>query len=147
MVALAVFIGIAGLVLIFALVFQNRRIADFRARGIETNANIVELSSKRVIRRVATTEHRRRNKYFAKLSFFTQAPSIDTTHNQKIIERDSTGKYRMNLKTSDSKIGEFIQTEIRINSNQYHNFKKGDKVQILYLPENPKKVMFKDDLK
>ena len=146
MIALAVFLGIAGLVLALSVFFQSRIIADFRARGIEATATVAELDSKRVIRRVATNEHRRRNKYFAKLSFFTQVSSKDTAQNRKIIEKDSLGNYRINLKVTDAEIGDFIQTEIRISSKRYQNLTKGQKVQIQYLPENPQKVMFKDDL-
>ena len=144
--ALIAFVAIAVSVLIFGFIYQKRRVQDFKERGVETTATVVELKRKRVFRRVTSKRSNRRNKYYVKLTYFTQIGSPNDSANEKIISKDSTGAYQMNLKHLSPRIGEFMETEIRISSKSYHELKQGDKITILYLPEDPKKVILQKDL-
>lgn len=66
---------------------------------------------------------------------------------EKMITKDKNGNYKMNFSKLKPNIGDFIMTEIQISSSQYNKYKKGHKVQVFYLPENPQEAILKEDIK
>ncbi|HOP05445.1 MAG TPA: hypothetical protein PL017_10465 [Tenuifilaceae bacterium] len=146
LISLAIFISIALIAISVSIYIQYRRVKLFKAKGIETTATIQKLTQKRGFQRIATTDQVRRNKYYVSLTYFSQPTKEKPVSMGKVIERDSTGKYRINLGSASGIMGEYFETEIRVNSTFYNNHSVGDKVTIMYLPENPQEIMLKEDV-
>jgi len=146
LISLAIFISIALIAISVSIYIQYRRVKLFKAKGIETTATIQKLTQKRGFQRIATTDQVRRNKYYVSLTYFSQPTKEKPASKEKVIERDSTGKYRINLGSASGIMGEYFETEIRVNSTFYNNHSVGDKVTIMYLPENPQEIMLKEDV-
>ncbi len=146
LISLIVFVSLAVIVVSVSIYVQYRRVKLFKLKGIETTATIQELTKRRGFQRIASTNQVRRNKYYVSLNYFSQPSKENPVSKEKVIGKDSTGKYRINLGTASGVIGEYFKTEIRVSSSFYNNHKVGEKVDILYLPNNPQEIMLKEDV-
>ena len=140
-ILIVVLLIFAGIVL-FGVLSRNSKLKKFSEEGIETTAAITDVVKKRD----RNVSGRRRISNFLEVTFFTQNEKPDSVKNSKTVEKDKDGNYTFNFDKLKVDMGEFIKTDIDISSSQFKKFKKGDKVQILYLPEDPYKAILKEDV-
>ena len=108
---------------------------DFYDSGVQKTATITEIgkSTKRIGKKMI-----RSSSYYMKVTFFTVGDTVSTG-----IEEDTTlNKYKFldKLKTRVT-TGDMINTEIGISKEQSLQYKKGDRVPIIYLPNEPNKII------
>lgn len=136
-----IFVSVLLVVIVIAGYFIRKNKLDaFRSNGIEVTAGVADVQKSRDVIRM----NRRRYEYFAEVTFFTIAEDQGEGEKKKALTKDEDGKYKFNLKPSKS--GDFIMTKIGITASQYGKLKKGQKVQILYLKDDPKKAILKEEL-
>ncbi len=142
-----IFILILGGVIAVGYFIRKNKHDKFRAEGVETTATIIDLTRKRVS--TVSTKSKRMRKYYMKVRYFTQENKEKKSDGkeEKMITKDENGNYTMNFGKLKPKIGDFIMTGIQISSSQYNKYKKGQKVQVFYLPENPQEAILKEDIK
>jgi hypothetical protein len=120
---------------------------NFKQNGIQTTATIVEVIQKRTRDRRYSLKVRYKRRHYIKVTYFTRSKeSNDSTVNKKTVYRDEKGKLKMDFSKNLPKIGEFVSTIIGIKSDQYKQFKKGDKIEILYLPNDIENAIIKQDI-
>jgi len=146
MISLIVFVSIALVAIIVSIYYQHHIENKFISDGVETVGTIQKLSHKRVFQRIAAPDYFRQNKYYISVTYFSQPAKEESNPKKKVIEKDSTGTYKLNLGNPSAIIGEYYETELRVSSSFYNNHKVGDKVSILYLPDSPKEIMLKEDV-
>lgn len=141
-----IFIVILGGVIAAGYFTRKSKHDKFRAKGVETTATIIDLTRKRVS--TVSTKSKRMRKYYMKVRYFTQENKEKKSEakKEKMITKDENGNYKMNFGKLKPKIGDFIMTEIRISSSQYNKYKKGQKIQVFYLPGNPEEAILKEDI-
>ncbi len=130
----------AGIV-ISGIILRTSRLNEFRDDGIEVTATVVDVFKEKE----KEVNGRKRYNNYLEVSFFTEKENINNNE-QKTINKDSTDNYTFNIGAPNINIGDYVKTQIPITSSQFKNFKKGDKVQIVYLPEEPQKAVLKEDL-
>jgi len=130
-------------IIIAGYYIRKNRIAVFKRNGIETTARITELIQKRD-RRVKTGTFIKK-KYYIEVSYFTQIEKKDSIISEKIISKNETGEYTMNLDKFKPEMGKLIITSIPVTQEQFRKYKKEDKVQVLYLKDEVDKVILKED--
>jgi hypothetical protein len=116
----------------------------FRTSGIETTATINEVVWKKSGSYSGSDMKRKYNHF--RVSYFSQINKPDSIQNQKIVEKDKNGDLKMNFDKLIPKIGEYVSTEIFVTSAQMKRYKKGDKIQILYLPDEIESAILKEDI-
>jgi hypothetical protein len=144
-IVLIIFIGIV----VIGYYIRKNKIANFKENGIETTARITEKISKknrRLVRKKLTTRKDFSHKLYFEITYFTQKEIPDSVKSKKILTRNEKGQYQMNLNQFNSGIGSFVITTIRVNASQYRKYKKDDKIQILYLKDDPEYAILMEDL-
>lgn len=135
-------IALFTIIIIAGIFIRSQKLDKFKESGIETSATITDKVSTRELK----VSGNRKYKKYIEVTFFTQEQKTDSVKNKKIILKDENGNYTMNLDKYKVDIGKFIKTEIEISSSQMKKLKKGDKVQIVYLPKNPENAILKEDI-
>ena len=131
-----------AVVVIYGVLSRSSNMKEFKENGIETTATVVDVVKKRD----RNVTGRKRISSFLEVTFFTQNEKLDSLKNSKTTEKDEEGNYTFNFDKLKVDIGEYINTDIPINSSQFNRLKKGDKVQILYLPDDPDNAILKEDI-
>jgi hypothetical protein len=116
----------------------------FRSQGVETTATINDIVWKKSGKYSGNDKTKKYNHF--RVSYFTQVETPPGIEDKKIVERDENGELKMNFDKLIPKIGEYVSTEIYVSSSQMKKYKKGDKVQILYLPDDIENAILKEDL-
>ena len=98
------------------------------------------------MRKKLTTRKDFSHKLYFEITYFTQKEIPDSVKSKKILTRNEKGQYQMNLNQFNSGIGSFVITTIRVNASQYRKYKKDDKIQILYLKDDPENAILMEDL-
>ncbi|MFP4555469.1 MAG: hypothetical protein ACLFNU_01250 [Bacteroidales bacterium] len=128
--------------------FHSKNLAKqnhFKENGILTEATVTKLQSRYKSRRRLSGRLRLLRNYDIEVSYFTKENQPDTSSSKKIIERDEDGVLRMNF-GKPPKMGELVITTIRAKKNYYSEIKEGDKIEILYLPDDIEKAMLKREV-
>ncbi|MGB1242039.1 MAG: hypothetical protein ACPG49_05940 [Chitinophagales bacterium] len=92
----------------------------FKTRGIEVNANVEGIKTKRKKKKVTN---------YLQLAFYAKSQDL--------------GLKDVPVTPQN---GEYTTIERYITKSEAKKYKAGDKVAIVYLPEDPKNIMFKEDL-
>lgn len=122
-------------------------IKNFRQNGIQTTATIAEVYQKRSRELRYSLKVRYKRRYYIKVTYFTRSNEVnDTTSNTKLFERNEQGKLQMNLNKKIPKIGEFVSTLIGVDRQQYNRLKKGERIEVVYLPNEIDNAMLMSDL-
>lgn len=129
-----IFIGIV----IFGISKRKNTLDKFKKNGVETTATINDLSKEKV----KDVNGSKRYDSYLEVTFFTEIEGEEKNEDTKTIEKDENGEYKLNL-GNPGEIGDYINTKIWVESSVYKKFKKGDKVQILYLPDDPNQAILK----
>ncbi len=122
---------------------DNAKKEKFRTQGVETTATINDIVWKKSGKYSGNDMSKKYNHF--RVSYFTQVETPDDINNKKMIERDENGELKMNFDHLVPKLGEYVSTEIFVSSSQMKKYKKGDKVQILYLPDDIENAILKED--
>ncbi len=128
--------------------FHSKNLAKqnhFKENGILTEATVTKLQSRYKSRRRLSGRLRLLRNYDIEVSYFTKENQPETSSSKKIIERDEDGALRMNF-GKPPKMGKLVISTIRAKKNYYSEIKEGDKIEILYLPDDIKKAMLKREV-
>lgn len=132
-IVILIIIVISG---VFVRKFKKEKFFKY---GIETTATITAINRKSEWYSLS-----KRNSYILEITFFTQVEKKTSNATQKIIEKEANGNYKINLENLKPHLGEFIKTSVKISGYQRSKYNVGDKIQILYIKNDPKEVMIKD---
>lgn len=136
------FIPILLVVIVIAGYFIRKdKLDSFKENGVETVATVADLKKNTAI---TSKKNHRRYDYTLQVTFFTVSQDSNTEKDAKAISKDEDGKYKFNLKPSKS--GDFVMTDIGITASQFGKLKKGQRVEILYLKNDPKQAILKEEL-
>ncbi|MBN2893550.1 MAG: DUF3592 domain-containing protein [Bacteroidales bacterium] len=132
-----IFIGIV----VYGVFNRKNKLDKFRKDGIEVTATINNLYKEK------NKEVSGSKKYdsYLEVTFFTKTENLDENEEQKTIGKDENGEYQLNLGDT-GKDGKYVNTKIWVESSIYKKFKKGDKVQIFYLPNDPNQAILKETI-
>ncbi len=95
----------------------------FKTKGVEVEATVEGIKTKR---------KKKKTKHYLQLSYFTKSQEQGTKNEATGIEIPKPGTY--------------TTVEKFITKYDAKKYQKGDKIAIVYLPEDPKDFMFKEDL-
>jgi hypothetical protein len=138
---LAVVLVVAGIFIFF----HSRNIArqnHFKTNGIQTEATVTELERSYKSRRRLSGRLRLLKNYEVEVSYFTKDHEPDVKPGKKILERDDDGDLRLNL-GKPSKIGSLVVTTIKVNGEHFRQLNEGDRIEVLYLPDDIENAMLK----
>lgn len=125
---------------------QNRAGRDhFREHGIETLATVTNLESSLKQRRHLSGRLSLLKNYKIEVTYFTRPEEVTESETPKIMERGEDGRLRMNFQ-KPSEIGELVITSFKIQGRSYTNLEVGDKIEVLYLPDDITRAMLKKEL-
>ena len=140
---LTLFAAIFFILLVGAFIFlaieARKENKKFLSEGIRTNATISNLE-------VSGT--RKNKSYTMTVSMFTEGET-------KTIKSDTTGKSKIMIKIDSimdkalskvASIGNYQSVTLNIANITYSKHKIGDKVQVVYLKENPKKLKLVEEI-
>lgn len=130
------------------LYFHNRnldKLNHFKTNGVQTTATVINTKSEYKSRRRLSGRRRYLSNYEIEVRYFTKNHNADTTSKKKTIERDEDGNLRMNI-DKPSEMGELVLTSIKVKMDYFKNINKGDKINILYLPDDVEKAILREDL-
>jgi len=111
-----------GSIILFANINSNEQV-EFKKSGVEVIATISDIISKEEQNISGMNEVQ----HFVEVSFFTKEKSNGVNDNNSA--------------------GEYIKTKIPVGASKLYKFRKGYKMKVLYLKEDPYKVVIKDDIK
>lgn len=131
-------------IIIFGYFTKRNRIDIYKTQGIETIARVTNLIQKRD--RIVQTKTIRKSKYYLEVSYFTQLEKSDSTKSEKIISKNEDGEYVMNFNQLKPEIGELVITTVPVTLTQLKKYKVDDKVQVLYLKDDIKSAILKEDM-
>lgn len=132
------------ILLAIALLFTacNGDLDQLRSHGQTTSATVL---SKR-----ETSALKAKNRHFSLgVGFFAQdSAEIAKAAHQNDVLKDTTKSMadRINDWQPGSAIGEYTTVDIDVSKPIYDKYKDGDKVEIVYLPSDPKVVRLKEQL-
>ncbi len=128
--------------------FHTKNLAKrklFKNNGIQTEATVTDLERSYKNRRRLSGRLRLLWNYEIEVSYFTKNHEADTCGNKKILERDDDGNLRLNL-AKPAKIGELVLTTIKVSGENFRKIKEGDRVEVLYLPDDIENAVLKSEV-
>lgn len=133
--ALIVFVAIIVVIIAVVLIINRNVQQKFKKNGIRTEASVVGVEYK-------STTTRKKRKYVLRVSFFAKKKDSETPKEDTVVQDSSiAGRIKSSLGKIKINIGDLQFAEVTIPSSDRDRYRKGDKVAIYYLPDEPKKII------
>jgi len=140
---LGVAVIVISLITLLISVYSNAVNRKFITKGIETEVTITGLRKQKVLS--GKSYH---TEYSINVMFFTIVGDTEILQKADSVLKSEDAEKQINRIIDNikykSKIGEFTSAKAIINEKLYNELKKGDKIKILYLPQDPEKIRVKE---